>query len=121
MGNFVRKLGAGVAVTTAVLVAGQGSAWAFHCNNTAKPVGAGSKGVFIVDESNPDGGTFVASGPGQGRGGFITVDLSAFGAGSYDVFQNGKIDGAVPALSQMNEKNVCNDKGIDSLGCLFGE
>ncbi len=118
MGRFMRRGGVSLAITMAVLVGGQGSAWAFHCNNTAKPVGAGSKGVFTIDESNPEGGTFTPTGPGKGRGGFITI---AAGQETYDVFQNDKVDGALPAVSRMNEKNVCDGKGVDSLGCLFGE
>ena len=106
------------AVTVAGAVLAQGSAaWAFHCYNPTKPTGAGSKGTVVI---TPTGESFVPDGPGQGRGGFVTLDLTAVGGETVDVHAVGPVDGAVGALSHMPEKNLCDGKGIDDVGCLFG-
>ena len=92
-----------------------GSAWAFHCYNPTKPQGAGSKGTVVI---TPTGEDFIPS--GNGRGGFVTLDLTAVGDPRVDAHAVGPVDGAVGALHNMPERLVCDGRGIDDVECLFG-
>ena len=111
------------------LALGGGAALAADCFVPNKPVGAGA-GVLIT--ITPEGETFTAVSPsGKPVGGFITLDATAVGGPVVDTFglpvtpgledPEGFGVGELPiqARNAGPGDDLCDGKGIDSIGACF--
>ena len=113
------------------LALGGGAALAADCFVPKKPLGAGA-GVLIT--ITPEGETFTVISPsGKPVGGFIEIDATAFGGPVVDTFDlpvtpaledpEGFGVGELPiqARNAGPGDDLCDGKGVDSIGaCFFG-
>jgi hypothetical protein len=94
-------------VTALVVLAGP--AMAHHCYNPNKPTGAGVNYAVVGFEGGEP--VFEQVGPGKGIGGFADffgTEVHTMGAGSNDHAGNPE---------KMPERLLCDEQGIDYLGC----
>jgi hypothetical protein len=109
----LRHLVVGGALTAATLFGVGGTAFAHDCFNPNKPDGAGVN--YTIVGFGPDGPIFEQTGPGQGIGGFATVegvDVHTLG--------NSSAKEEVGGPGSMKPEHACDGKGIDYLDDCFG-
>ncbi len=109
----VRHLLAGTVVTAATLVGFAAPALAHDCFNPNKPSGAGVNYTIVGFDQN--GPILVQTGPGQGIGGFATLD----GVDVHTIGNSGALEEVGGPGSQKPE-HACDGKGIDYLDACFG-
>lgn len=110
--------------TAMVVLLPAGHALAVHCTVSNKPVGAGSK--IVVDVNS---GEVTHIGPGNGAGGFASLDFDGDGVAEADAFNlpvtpaleddEGIGVGLLPdeARNAGPGDNECDGKGVDDLFC----
>jgi hypothetical protein len=108
-----RHLVAGAAIAVATVVGLAGPAVAHDCFNPNKPGGAGVN--YTVVGFGPDGPIFVQTGPGQGIGGFATVD----GVDVHTIGNSSSKD-VVGGPGSQNANHACDGKGIDYIEACAG-
>ena len=109
----LRHLVVGGALTAATLFGVGGTAFAHDCFNPNKPAGAGVN--YTIVGFGPNGPIFEQTGPGQGIGGFATVegvDVHTLG--------NSSAQEEVGGPGSMKPEHACDGKGIDYLDDCFG-
>jgi hypothetical protein len=103
----LRQLLVGTAITAATVVGLAGPAFAHECFNPKKPAGAGVNYTIIGFENNEP--IFQQTGPGNGIGGFATLDGT-------DVHTGGLVGGP----GSHKPQHACDDKGIDYIEACAG-
>src|SRR3954452_16018426 len=115
----IRHLIVGATLTAAAVVGLSAPAFAHDCFNPNKPAGAGVN--YTIVGFGPDGPIFVQTGPGQGIGGFATLDPSLTGgvqAPDVHTIGNSSSKEEVGGPGSHLGDHACDGKGIDYLdGC----
>ena len=113
-------VGAGAAVAFSVLSAGP--AFAHDCFNPNKPAGAGVNYTITAFDPVTGEPTFTQTGPGQGQGGFASIDPSLTGGQQLpDVHTVGNNPhGVAGGPGSQTPAHACDGKGIDYLDACFG-
>ena len=118
----MRKLLVGGALTLVSVTGVAAPAFAHDCFNPTKTTGAGSKGVVTLDETGD--GSFTPTGPGKGKGGFITIDANALVPGVvvdvHSFGNGGPKDGVAGPGAEKAGAKGCDGKGIDYVEACFG-
>ena len=94
----------GIAVAAIGLTAGP--AFAHDCFNPTKPAGAGVN--YTIVGFGPDGPIFEQTGPGNGIGGFATLDGTDF-----HTLGNSSAKELVGGPGSQTADHACDGKGID--------
>jgi hypothetical protein len=109
----LRHLVAGTLVSAATVVGLSAPALAHDCFNPNKPAGAGVN--YTIVGFGPNGPIFEQTGPGQGIGGFATldgVDVHTLG--------NSSAQEVVGGPGSQTPDHACDGKGIDYLEACAG-
>lgn len=113
----MKKLLAGGALAVVSLV---GAAFAHDCFNPNKKIGAGSSATVVLDA---EGNEVSVTQTKHGNGGFVTIDASALGVGSVDIYVLGAGNnphGVAGGPGSQKPEHACDGKGIDFASACFG-
>jgi hypothetical protein len=117
-----RKIAVGAAVVGAGLFGLATPAFAHDCFNPNKPDGAGVNYTVVGFDEN-GAPIFEQTGPGQGIGGFATINLSMFGGPDVNVdvhtIGNSSALDVVGGPGSQTADHSCDGKGIDYLDACF--
>jgi hypothetical protein len=106
----------GATLTAAAVVGLSAPAFAHDCFNPNKPAGAGVNYTIVGFDQN--GPIFVQTGPGQGIGGFATLDPSLTGGvqtPDVHTIGNSSSKDVVGGPGSQKSDHACDGKGIDYL------
>jgi hypothetical protein len=103
----VRKTVAFVGLTVGSIALSAGTAFAHDCFNPNKPAGAGVN--YEITGFGPTGPIFVQVGPGQGIGGFATLD----GTDIHTMGNSGDAVEVAGGPGSQTEDHACDGHGID--------
>src|SRR3954466_16057045 len=111
-----RQVAVGTLVSAATVLGLSAPALAHDCFNPNKPAGAGVN--YTIVGFGPNGPIMVQTGPGQGQGGFASLDPSLTGGvqtPDVHTIGNSASKDVVGGPGSQKPDHACDGKGIDYL------